>query len=387
MRNALLAALVTLAACVDTSGPSPPAVVAAVAEPVGSIVRLRVELDRPGPITVEYGGGDVPELVVASDEERDHHEVLLTRLRPGARYRYTVRVAEAHHTGDVDAPVLPGDLADLRLEVTGAPTLPLVLLEVNQGASGFRGAVMVDATGSVVWHHRTTGALTGVARRASGDFVFVDLGVGLVVVSPTGDVVAQLASEPGRVIHHDVVEVAGGTLLFLTTDERAFEGRTIVGDAVWAWNPESGAVDLVWSAFDHLSPASDRGARSRDTDWLHANSLTVGPRGNLVVSLNFLNQVLSIRPDDAGLEWRLGGPGATVPVADDAAFSGQHTATELPGGRVFLFDNGIERIQAPQNNDVRGAAHTERRVLAQGLIGAVTPAAGFDLTNEFAFGQ
>ncbi len=101
----------------------------------------------------------------------------------------------------------------------------------------------------------------------------------------------------------------------------------------------------VWSSFDHLSPDIDWGTRSLPTDWLHASSLAVGPRGHLIVSLNFLNQVISLAPDLNTIEWRLGGPNATIMPSAAETFSGQHTAAEVSPGRVLMFDNGWERAE------------------------------------------
>src|SRR5690606_25689640 len=118
----------------------------------------------------------------------------------------------------------------------------------------------------------------------------------------------------------------------------------------WEWSPESGDVVLRWNAFDHLDPALDWGPRSRFDDWLHANALAIGPRGNVLLSLNALDQVISIAPDFSTLEWRLGGPRATHPVDDP--FSGQHTAAEIGLGRIVMFDNGTARSEAPYSRAV-----------------------------------
>ena len=67
------------------------------------------------------------------------------------------------------------------------------------------------------------------------------------------------------------------------------------------------------------------------------------PRGNILVSVHYFNQVLSLAPDWRSIEWRLGGVRATIPVASADGFSGQHTAREIAPGRVILFDNGRDR--------------------------------------------
>ena len=129
-------------------------------------------------------------------------------------------------------------------------------------------------------------------------------------------------------MHHDVVTAPSGAVLFLGRDRRLVDDTLVAGEAIWEWDPETGAQTRLWSSFDHLSPRNDRGPRYRATDWLHANSLSFGPRGNVLVSLHHLNQIISIAPGYGSLEWRLGGTNATIEVPDSERFSGQHTATD-----------------------------------------------------------
>lgn len=237
---------------------------------------------------------------------------------------------------------LPPDLAALTFTTTGSPTLPFTMLEVRTSNS-FNGFVAIDGAGRPVWYFRTVGGPLSFTRRANGNFVVLDSQRGLFEVSPDGDVVHFLAQEtsPGRHIHHDVLATAQNTILLIAEEWREWNGQPLSGEAIWEWVPETGETTRRWSAFDHLDPVVDRGPRSRPDDWLHANSLSRGPRGNLLLSLHFLNQVLSITPDFQSLEWRLGGIRASIPVDDP--FSGQHTAAEVSANRVLLFDNGFER--------------------------------------------
>jgi hypothetical protein len=92
-----------------------------------------------------------------------------------------------------------------------------------------------------------------------------------------------------------------------------------------------------------------------------------GPRGNVLVSSPFLNQVISIAPDYRSLEYRLGGVRATITVDDP--FDGQHTAAELPSGRVLLFDNGFARAGPPYSRAAEYEVWTER----PGIVGEWRP--------------
>ncbi len=237
---------------------------------------------------------------------------------------------------------LPDDLAAVTFAVAGTPSVPYVLLELRH-ESGFRGFVAIDGPGRPVWFFRTVGSPSGATRRANGNFVLLDNVRGLVEVTVDGDVVSELPQQarPGRFVHHDVTTTPADELLFIAEDARPHAGALLTGDAVWRWTPETGQTTRLWSTFDHLDPDIDRGERSISTDWVHANSVSVGAGGAVLVSMHFLDQVVAIEPDFGSLRWRLGGVGATVTVDDP--FSGQHTAVEVAPGRVLLFDNGFAR--------------------------------------------
>lgn len=343
-RTSLVVALV-LVACTDTVAPVEPLIVDVAAEPgVGLSWVLDVQLDRPGPVAVTYGRADGSTLEVRADSMSLAHRIVLTRLHPESPYIATVEAGRSSRSKAFDTPGLPAPLAAIEFTATGEPTSPLALLELSQ-PEGFNGYVVVDGAGEVVWYHETVGAPTGATRRANGNFVVLDLGIGLVEVAPDGREVSVLPHPPDGSAHHDVIETAAGAVLFLSFDSRVVDGMEIVGDAIREWEPETGRVTKVWSAFDHLSATEDWGVRSATTDWLHSNSLFLGPRGNVVVSFQRLNQIASIPPGFDGFEWRLGGPNATVTIPESDPISGQHTAAEVASGRVLMFDNGLERDQ------------------------------------------
>lgn len=237
---------------------------------------------------------------------------------------------------------LPHDLAAVHFSATGRPTLPYTMLELRQ-PGGFRGFVAIDGAGRPVWYFRTVGSPFGFSRRQDGSFVLHDSERGLLVVTTDGEVQTELSQQarPGRRIHHDLMATPANTVLFIAEDWRMHDGVPINGESVWEWFPESGATVLRWSSFDHMSPDIDRGPRSRDDDWLHANSISASPAGHVLLSLHFLDQVIALAPDFSRIVWRLGGTRSTIAVDD--AFSGQHTAQEVAPGRLLLFDNGFDR--------------------------------------------
>ena len=118
----------------------------------------------------------------------------------------------------------------------------------------------------------------------------------------------------GQRIHHGVTATLQDTLLFLAFDPREVDGQVRNSEALWEWNPSTGALHKRWSAFDFVDPRVESGARSVPEDWLHANSVSIGSRGNILVSLHYLDQVISLASDFSASEWRLGGARSTFAV-------------------------------------------------------------------------
>lgn len=338
LRRLLL--LILLTACAGPTDAPRPEVRSVTVLQAGRLVQtLQVELSAPAPLVVEYWTEGGPRLRLRSPEAASH-AVPLTRLRAGRSYDF--ELVGFARSGTLTTDPLPEDLARIEFTARGSPTVPLVLLHLFE-PDGFRGYAILDAEGEVVWYWRTQDFPFGMTRRQSGNFVFLDRGRGLVEVTPAGDVVHLLPQDTvQREMHHDVLVTPENSLLFIAFDNREVDGRRLKGEAIWEWSPETGGAVKRWSAWDHLSPSRDRGPRF-GAEWLHANALAIGPRRNVLLSLHYLNQVISITQDWNRLEWRLGGVNATITTAGGAQFSGQHTAREIAPQRVILFDNGLER--------------------------------------------
>jgi hypothetical protein len=336
----VLALLLTGGCDALTDVRAPRVVAASLEAPSPLVRRLEIRLARAAPLAVEYRAADGP-LLRAESADASAHTLLLARLRPGRTYQY--RVVGTDHAGTFATPPLPDDLAAIRLTATGRATVGAVLLHLY-GPDGFRGYVAVDGEGEVVWYWRTADLPFGMGRRPNGNFVFLDKGRGIVEVSPAGEVVRELPQDvAGRgEMHHDLAVTPAGTVLVIAFDPRDHDGRTLLGEAVWEWNPEAGTAVKRWSAWDHFSPDADRGPRF-GTEWMHANSLSIGPRGNVLIGIHYFDQVVSVAPGWGTVEWRLGGVNATIPLPEGEGFSGQHTAAEVADGRVLLFDNRFDR--------------------------------------------
>jgi hypothetical protein len=349
---------IALAGCSDGTGPAPlPEVIDVAVLPSDDPphTSLAVTLDQPGAVQVTYWrAADETALQVTTDGAARTHEVFLPRLYPVSEYFFEARALAP--PGPVSAPVtgsfvtgaLPAEVAALQFAAQGAPTDSLALIEVMLSSTGFGGgAIIVDADGRIVWYWKGQGGLfMGSTRRANGNWVFHDAGR-LVELTPGRRMVAELPNAgpatPYGTIHHDVTRSPQNTLYFIANDVGQFGDSTLVGEAIWEWLPEQNRAEKRWSVFDFLSWPEDMGPESVLSNWMHMNSLAVGLRGNVLYSARSMDQVVSIAPDFSAVEWRLNGVNATIPLAGDLQFSGQHNISEVGPDRILMWDNGRRR--------------------------------------------
>jgi hypothetical protein len=91
----------------------------------------------------------------------------------------------------------------------------------------------------------------------------------------------------------------------------------------------------TWQHFhprrDPIQPLNDRG------EWTHVNSLDLTSEGHLVISCRANSRVAIIDPAADKLVWKLTEPEISL----------QHHATCLEGGNIQIFDNGMNKPDAP----------------------------------------
>ncbi|MCR4340300.1 MAG: aryl-sulfate sulfotransferase [Gemmatimonadaceae bacterium] len=359
-----LAFSVLLSSCEDPADPLPSGVLSvSIDSSAGPITRFAtITLERPAPVRVTYGATGTPVLTITADSNAAVHRIWLPRLRAGSEYTIEAGVPAdgGVHVAEFGTGSLPADVAEIELEEIGTPTAPVALVEIASAGAppgGFTGLLMVER-GEVVGYIRVPGALFGSTRRANGEIVVVHPTFGLMRHRPDGSVIDQLTQPPlgvtYRRIHHDVTATPSNTLLFIANDTLTIDGTHVIGESLWEWTPETGAVVKRWSSFDHLDWRTERGppgSRSVPGNWLHGNGIKYGPRGNVVMSLRNISQVISISPDFSTVEWRLGGASPTIPLTEAERFFGQHYVSEPALNRILVYDNGFARPGCATHTD------------------------------------
>lgn len=147
--------------------------------------------------------------------------------------------------------------------------------------------------------------------------------------------------------HHDFERLANGHTLMIRSDPMPQEvARRVRGgpgdvDAPMAGEmvrevDAEGATVREWSMWQALGPEQDAMCpwESR-SQWLHQNSLTVTPDGDLLVSFRQIDTVGIVDRETGRFTWKWG----------LGEISHQHHPTWLDGGNVLIFDNGPHRGQ------------------------------------------
>ena len=352
------------------------------------IVEVRVSLTRAAPVYVEYDNPQAGRYRTAPSEPATEHLIPIVRLRPQTTYDYHVFTAGDRAAGDRAAGdraagdraagrdtaaargrftsgPLPAPLAAAPARVTGRSSQPLILSDYyHQKVASF---VINDETGVVVWYssesEKPEPFATPIDRLPGGNWIFLDSGR-LTELTPLGEVVNRFERN-GRwgQPHHDVTVLDDGRVIYPSKATFSFDDRANGGavntrfrvDHLRVWDPQSGRVEQVWdatAAWDIQDPnqrAPNHPRRREDglIDWVSLNSVSIGPRGNAVLSFRKRNQVVSLSPDFSTIEWQLHGPDSDYRFPNPAdRFYGQHTAAQLADGNILVFDNGWHRPEA-----------------------------------------
>ncbi len=248
--------------------------------------------------------------------------------------------------------------------MTGRSSQPLILADYRRYPESAYFAIH-DETGGVVWYYLEPEPYTRavpIDRLPGGNLIFRNDDY-LTEITPLGEVINRFKAG-GQEPHHDVTVLDDGRVIYASRTLVVFDDSANGGpaearfrvDNLRVWDRESGRVEQVWDAkeaWDILDPYQLAPGRLRHradgfaTSWVHLNSVSIGPRGNFILSFRGRNQVISLSADFRTIEWQLNGPDSDYEFPDPAdRFYGQHTAAQLANGNVLLFDNGWTRPAA-----------------------------------------
>lgn len=199
---------------------------------------------------------------------------------------------------------------------------------------------------------------------------------------------AQMGKNKINGFHHEARRLPDGSILVLAATERLLTdvqepGEVdVIGDMILVLNSDL-VVTWAWDAFDHMDVTRKAILNEKcvpggggcpifrlaevANDWLHGNSLSLAPDGNIIYSARHQDWILKIDyqggAGSGDILWRLGKDGDFTLASKEPNpwFSHQHDVNFEPGdtsSHLMLFDNGNSRQAA------NASAHSRGQVLA-----------------------
>ncbi|MCB9751562.1 MAG: aryl-sulfate sulfotransferase [Myxococcales bacterium] len=361
------------------------------------VVDLELEFERP--TRVELVHDSDPGVRVAAnpdvqsevhgetdtDEPATRHLLRLRGLRPDVEHALTLTATLADGSPDADQaaplvmplslktlPALPGfspAYAITRDEARDPDPAYRAFTMVGVYPVGFHAATVMDAEGVTRWHSSipndattTTTLYAGLALRDDGSLLFTEQSRVVILDELGRERVSVDAAQLGAaILHHDVIELPGGSLLVIGTSFREITypdlgPRLVAGDLLIEFRmPEAqgGAPELLWTwdAFEHLDPQRVRdgfnepiaepGTGALAHDWTHVNAVVHDPRDDsLLVSVRHQDWILKLDRETGDIAWRLGIEGDFT-LEEGAWFFHQHSPQWQPDGALLVYDNGF----------------------------------------------
>ena len=366
---------ITAPAPTPTITPSVTEYDASVSDDNSLIVWVNVKLTREAGVFIEYENAAAGRFRTALSEAASEHAIPVVRLRPETTYSYTIGLVDADGGatfgpgGEFTTGSLPDTLADIRQKVTGKSSQPLLMSDYKTSTHAY--IVIRDDAGEIVWYYgdvppapEMNSAVGPITRKRNGNFIYISGPCCIKEITPLGVQVDRIDhNEANGRAHHDLYPLDDNRILYLSREIVIFDDSKNGGDVesplrvdeLRILDQSTGRSERVWHAMDFWD-VTDPSQRvlwrlredgMRGWDWTHVNSLSIGARGNVVLSVRNRNQIISISPDFQLIEWQLGGPDSNYTFPDTSdRFYLVHTATELPNGNILLFDNGLTRPEA-----------------------------------------
>ncbi|MDW3217870.1 MAG: aryl-sulfate sulfotransferase [Acidimicrobiales bacterium] len=367
-----------------------------------SPLAARVTIESTVPVTVQITATaddhEVATPVTAASATT--HDLPLVGMRADRDYVLALTLTDvAGNETTVTASATTGPLPDMLpvLDIVSDPERSspgITILELNTVSSIFDGLgapiVGVDEDGEYVWYYNS-GTFSGAAQRTpAGGVAFQHDPFAFSVNDITSRRIAEYypdptgADEPSSddagveyfpyyadwvdlgAVHHDLVPMADGTLLGLSTTEHPVpaerraelcpgddEEWNIFSDVIMHVEPD-GTVLRTWDLYDILSFDDHPGeflcnvqglsVTPTRRDWSHANAMWFdAERDAILVSSRHTDQIVALAMTDetgpqTGVRWILGND-ATMPY-DGESFHHTHGVKTVSNGDILFYDNG-----------------------------------------------
>ncbi len=229
------------------------------------------------------------------------------------------------------------------------------------------GAVITDARGELIWQRHAPGRLMAGLRPISfAGGPAISWWEGTITPGGLGDgefvIVDDRYQELARfrtVVHpsdiHELRITPDGSAYVFATQILSRDGRLLEDALVQEVEISTGRLLWEWRASDHIAPVESDvpPPKTGAWDYLHLNSIDIGPSGDLLVSARHTSTLYLVSRATGRILWRLGGARSDFRIDPSAVFRAQHDARLHPDGIVSLFDNAT-RDPADRSAPSRG---------------------------------
>ncbi len=319
---------------------------------------------------VYWASGDPPSATPFSALHNGIDTIAILGLKPQTTYYETVDLlgpggTSRSDTVQIASGVLPADLQNVRLALTGSPGSGYTLTALYVDTSAY--VIAFDDSGRIRWYRGFAEGLSPgeTKQQPDGNFtVYVGQSIGFnasygryVEFRPSGDVVQDyFAGQPYYTDDHELTLVEGdgqrdGAYLFgydiRFVDLSPYGGPTnaaVAGHVLLEHSP-SEMPEFVWSAWDHFAVTdcvNPPPGKIANLDFDHPNSFAFDLDSSYVVSFYRFNAVVKIDARTGHVLWQLGGNKNQFTILNDplAGFGAQHDAQILANGHLLMYDNG-----------------------------------------------
>jgi hypothetical protein len=301
---------------------------------------------------VEFGTDTSYGMATPPTGEVSEHAVSLLGMHADSTYHYRVvsivdgeRVEGADHTLQTGS--LPDTIPDFTVLESDPDVVGYFALAFDDVVASVSGAVIVDATGAVVWYSLLPlGTCPYVERAAGGAEMLLRMDTenmaddsAVLRVSMDGEVVTPVPTPAG---HHALAQVEGTQFAYIQQVFQDYEGQNVAGDQVVELGLD-GTSRVVWSAWDQLTVERHQGWNLTESngygDWTHANGLAYDAiDDSYYLSLYWLSTVIKISRATGDTVWILGGTQSDFTFGTEGPFGRIHAPEPTPSG-VLIFDN------------------------------------------------
>ncbi len=251
-------------------------------------------------------------------------------------------------------------------------TGPFTFVGARSPGPGSPGAMILDATGGLVWFGPLTSGEnpTDVRVARYGDHPVLTwwqggithghgAGVGVLTDENYRRVRQVRARDGDDADLHEFLLTPDDTAVITvyrlaTADLRHLGGAkdgTVLAGVVQEIDIDSGELLFQWNSLDHVPVSETRypltdeendvtyGSPEHPFDYFHLNSVAVADDGDIVISARHTSTVYKLDRASGAVRWRLGGPHSDFTLGPGARFAWQHDARPHGAARLTLFDN------------------------------------------------